>query len=168
MLIVSGTVGMGKTTLLGALSDALRERGEPHLAMDVDALSYTHPRPADDPFGQRIALANLAAVWANAVTAGATRAVMARVVEERAELPGYRSAIPGSAVIVVRLTAPPAVVAARLRGRERGAGLDWHLARAGELDAILDAHGPADLTIADDGTRTPPELATAVLERIGW
>jgi hypothetical protein len=168
VLILSGTVGVGKTTVLGAVSDLLDQRGVPHLAVDVDALSYTWPRPADDPYGQRIALANLAAVWANARAAGASHAVLARVVEQTEEIDGFRTAIPGAEVVVARLTAPAALVAERLRRREHGSGLRWHLARAPELAAVLDATGPANVTVVDDGDRSPVSLAEEVLRSAGW
>lgn len=70
---------------------------------------------------------------------------------------------------VCRLHAPPAVLASRLRDRhlEEPAELAWHLDRAPELDAILDAARVADADVATD-SRTPMDVAAEVLRLIGW
>jgi len=167
VLVLSGTVGAGKTTVLHEASALLVERGVPHLCVDVDALSYTFPRPADDPFGQRVALANLEAVWRTARQAGATRALLARVVEARADLDGFRRAIPGAEITIVRVVAPAPVVDERLAGREVGAGLDWHRHRAVELAGILDRAAVEDATVANGG-RPVRAVATDALVAAGW
>lgn len=167
VVMLTGTVGAGKTALLHTMSDLLVERGTSHLAIDVDALTYTFPRPADDPYGQGIALENLAAVWRTAERSGATRALLARVVESRSELDGYRRAIPGAAIVVCRVMAAPDVVSARLRRREVGSALDWHLRRARELDVILDRAAIEDVTV-DNGGRPLPAVATEALSAVGW
>ncbi len=63
----------------------------------------------------------------------------------------------------------PAVLASRLRDRhlEEPAELAWHLDRAPELDAILDAARVADADVATD-SRTPMDVAGEVLRLIGW
>jgi molybdopterin-guanine dinucleotide biosynthesis protein len=167
VVVLTGTVGSGKSTLLGEMSDVLVERGAPHLALDVDALSYTFPRPDDDPYGQRIADENLAAVWRNAERAGARRALLARVVEDLAELDAYRGAIPGADIVVCRVVASADVVALRLRQREVGSARDWHLRRAPELDAILDRAAVEDVAVANED-RPLRAVATEALAAVGW
>src|SRR5688500_7617641 len=88
-LIVTGPMGAGKSTAADAVSDALRAAGVPHGFVDLDAFTC-YPAAPDDPFRQRLALANLAAVWPNFAASGARYLVLARVVESRAELDGYR------------------------------------------------------------------------------
>lgn len=167
VLLLTGTVGAGKTAVAMEVSEILAERGVPHAALDVDALSYVFPRPTDDPFGQQVALANLAAVWANACTAGAERLVLAQVIEQRSELGGFRTAVPGARITVCRIAAPQALVQRRLEEREIGAGRDWHLRRSVELSAVLDEVRCEDLVVDNDG-RTIRAVAEEVLDRIGW
>jgi putative protein kinase ArgK-like GTPase of G3E family len=61
-LIVTGPMGVGKSTVAEAVSDALRTAGVPHALVDLDAFTGCYPPPPDDPYRQRLALRNLAAV----------------------------------------------------------------------------------------------------------
>ena len=44
MLVISGAMGSGKTTVLSELSDLLEEAGVAHAAVDLDTLSLMYPR----------------------------------------------------------------------------------------------------------------------------
>jgi hypothetical protein len=167
VVVLTGTVGAGKTTVAFEMSAQLASRDIPHAVVDLDALSYVYPRPPDDPFGRQVALANLAAVWTNDRRAGAERLILVRVVEDTSDLDALRSAIPGAAITVCRVLASAAVVDQRIRHREAGSGLDWHLRRAPELDAILDSAAVEDLCV-DNNRRPVHEVAQEVLHRIGW
>ena len=130
LLVISGSMGTGKTTVLYEASDLLSEAGIAHAAIDLDGLAVMHPQRA--PHGQRLAFANLAAVWPNYAAAGAERLIVAIVVEDRANLDHYRAAVPGAhQPIVCRLTAPLSLMHERLRIREPGMFLDLALARGG-------------------------------------
>ena len=166
LLIISGSLGTGKTTVLNEASDLLTEEGIPHAAIDLDALAVMHPRR--DPHGERLAFANLAAVWPNYAAAGAERLIVARVVERRAELARYRAAVPGAAPVVCRLTAPLSLMHERLRVREPGMFLEQALARAAELDAILAKAGVEDFVVDNGPGRSVSDVAREVLSRAGW
>ena len=169
VLIVTGPVGVGKTTLAEAVSEVLRERGVPHGWVDVDGLSRCYPIPPDDPFNARMAVRNVASVWANMRAAGAGRLVLAYVIEDAAGRRAFVDAIPEAEVTIVRLTADPAINAERLRGRDSGdrEGLAWSLRRAPELAGIMERNRVGDHVVATDG-RTPAELVHEVLDCIGW
>lgn len=166
MLIVTGPVGVGKTTVASAIADLLDASDIPCALVDMDALRACFPRPAEDPFHTALGYRNLAALWRNFRAAGAERLVLADVVESRDLLP-YRQAVPEAEITVVRLTASRATIARRLRGREDGEALAWHLARAEELTSVMERAGIGDVVIDADRT-TPSELATGILRRIGW
>ena len=138
LLVISGSMGTGKTTVLSEASDLLGEACIAHAAIDFDWLAVMHPQR--EPYGQRLALANLAAVWPTYAAAGAERLIVARVVEDRAELDHYRAAVPCAQPIVCRLTAPTALMHERLRIREPGMFLDQVLTRAAELADLPLAH----------------------------
>lgn len=166
LLVISGSLGAGKSTVLSEASDLLAEAGVPHAAIDLDALAVMHPRT--DPHGESLAFANLAAVWPNYADAGATRLLIARVVENREDLDRYRAAVPGAEPVVCRLTAPLATMRERLRLREPGMFLQSALARAEELDAILRRASVEDFAVDNGPGRRITDVAREVLTRAGW
>ncbi len=166
LLIISGSLGAGKTTVLNEASDLLAQAGIPHAAIDLDTLAVMHPR--HDPHGERLAFANLAAVWPNYAAAGAERLIIARVVEDRAELDRYREAVPGAQPVVCRLTAPVAVMHERLRVREPGMFQEQALVRAAELDGILARSRVEDFSVDNGPGRPVTEVAREGLSRAGW
>lgn len=166
-LLLTGTVGAGKTTTADAVGALLRSAGLPHAVIDLDALRRGWPAPDDDPWGSRVERANLAAVAANYRAAGARRLVLAGVLEERSALPAYEEAV-GGPIVVCRLRVGLDRVRARLLARHAPGGeRDWHLARSGELDGILDANDPADHVVDVDG-EAPETVARRVLAVVGW
>ena len=166
LLALSGPVGVGKTTVLYEIHDILCERSVPHACVETDAL--THSWPAQGYFNDVMGLRNLASVWANFRAAGAARLVVAGVVERAADLEGYRRAVPGAAITTCRLLASEATRLARLRTREHGAGLEWHLRRTVELERVLDAARLEDFVVANDEDRPLRAVAEEVLVRAGW
>jgi hypothetical protein len=62
VLVISGSMGSGKTTVIGEASDILSARGIPHAAIDLDALGVAC---IDYAVSAELATRNLAAVWAN-------------------------------------------------------------------------------------------------------
>ncbi len=166
VLVISGSIGAGKTTVLSEASDLLVEAGIAHAAIDLDWLSIMHPRQGRH--GQRLMFANLAAVWPVYAAAGAERLLVARVVEDRSELRRYRQAVPGAKVIVCRLTASIGTMQARLRMREPGMFQAQGIARSAELADILERKRVEDFTVDNDEGRPVTEVAREVLRRAGW
>ena len=159
VLVVTGPVGVGKTAVSWEIAEVLEERDIPYGFFDPDAVHF-HPRPADDRFGYRVSLAALDAAWP---LMEVDRLIVPMVVERRDLLDHFS----GSDVTVVRLTAPTSVIEQRIRAREIGAGLEWHLARAVELDAHWRDHPVEDFAVENAG-RTVREVAVEVLARSGW
>ena len=166
LLVISGSMGTGKTKVLYEASDLLSEAGIAHAAIDLDGLAVMHPQRA--PHGQRLAFANLAAVWPNYAAAEAERLIVAIVVEDRADLDHYRAAVPGTQPIVCRLTAPLSLMHERLRIRELGMFLDLALVRAAEVGDILDGAGVEDFVVDNGIGRPVGAVARAVLSLASW
>lgn len=165
VLILSGTVGVGKSTILNEVHSLLERARVPHICVDADALAMSWP--ARGAYNQVAVLDNLASIWANARTAGAERLVLACVIESRDDLDAYRRAVPGAEITVCQLVAPEGVRTSRLRQRERGSGLEWHLRRTEELRQILEDAAVHDFSITNDD-RSVQDVAYEALTRAAW
>ena len=73
VVLLSGTVGAGKTTTAHALSDLLRADGVRHAVVDLDEIRLLRPPPEGDRFAHEVELANLADMARNYRAAGAQR-----------------------------------------------------------------------------------------------
>ncbi|MEV5888959.1 adenylyl-sulfate kinase [Nonomuraea fuscirosea] len=165
-LLITGTVGAGKTTVADFAGDLLIEAGVPNAVIDLDWLRRAWPAPPRDPYNGALTLRNLRAVAANFLAAGAERLVLAGVIESRQERLAHEEAL-GVPLMVCRVHVDLSVVRRRLRARHALdlKALDRHLERSGELQSILDGAGVDDYAV--DGTHgTPEEVATRVLR--GW
>ena len=165
VLVLNGSVGVGKTTIGHAISDVLVSARVPHAFVDRDALCVSWPQSGR--FNEDMANRNLAAVWKNFRAHDATRLIVAGVLESTHDVEALRGAVPGAAIIVCRLRASAAVREARLRAREHGVSREWHLARSVELETILGRVAVDDFSIENDG-RTPVAVAHEVLARAEW
>lgn len=167
-LLLTGTVGVGKTTTAAAIGARLAEQGVPHAMIDLDELRRSWPAPPGDPFQQDLELANLRAVATVYRQHGAGRLVLAGVVERREDRERYEGAV-GVPLTVCRLRLAPSVVRDRLEHRHEhhDDARRWHLHRAGELEAVLAAAQVEDHLVDTDGLDSPA-VARAVLRAIGW
>jgi hypothetical protein len=167
VLVLTGPVGVGKSTVAEEISDILRARRIAHALVDMDYLRRCYPRPEGDPHHTALGLRNLAAVWANYKEAGAERLIIVDIVETRLSIAGYRSAVPGADILVVRLNASLPAIHRRLEGRDTGESLRWHLHRAGELLRHWQEQPVEDLLIETEGKEVG-DVAREVLARTGW
>ena len=166
VLLLTGTVGSGKTTLAYEINDLLSERAVPNAAIDLDGL--TAQWPPSSKWNADLMFENLALLWPNYRAHGATHLVLAHVLEDGTERDRYRAAVPGAELTVVRVVAPEALRVARLRGRmPPGPSLDWHLHRTVELEAILAGAALEDLAI-ENGDRPIRDVAEELVDRLGW
>lgn len=166
VLLLTGTVGVGKTTVAAAINDVLAELRIPNAAVDLDALIWQWP--PDSPWNHQLMIDNLAAIWPNFAARGVTHLVLARVIEDRADLDDYRRAVPDADITVCRLVADEATRTARLEARmPPGPSRDWHLARTVELERTLRERAVEDVTVGN-GDREVGDVARDVLRRIGW
>jgi hypothetical protein len=158
---------LGKTATAAEINEILEERGVPHACVDMDWLGAYAPRPEHDPFGADMAFRNLAAMWANFQAGGAQRIVVAAIIGSREDVRKYERAIPGAEVTVCRLHAPVAVLHERVRKREIGSALHWHLHRALEHVEMFEGSGVEDFTVDTEG-RSVRDVALDALHGAGW
>jgi hypothetical protein len=165
LLIITGAMGAGKTTVLAEASDILTLRDLAHAAIDLDALGLAHL-----PSGTRndgVMYRNLRSVFKNYSSLGVRRFMLARAMENRTELEICRSVISVTNTVVCRLTAGIEAMQQRVKMRESGILRKEYFARVSKLNAILDHARLEDFTVANEN-RSLGEVAHEMLLKAGW
>jgi hypothetical protein len=96
VLVITGPVGAGKSTIANEASWLLRQADVPHALVDLDQIEQCWPIPGDDPGNERVSHRNLARMWSNFRQAGADRPILVRVLEARSLLRRVTEAVPGA------------------------------------------------------------------------
>src|SRR6266536_4436707 len=115
LLIVTGPVGVGKSTVLHTVDALLTEADVSHATVVLEEVSRCWPAPPDDPWNERLIHRNLAALWSNYASRGAERLLLEKLVEHRSQLRPVQEAIPDAEITVVRLQAPLPLIEERVR-----------------------------------------------------
>jgi len=148
ILVLSGPVGVGKTSVGEEVSEVLDAQGIPHTFVDFDQLRYTYPRIPEDPWSSGLGLKNLKAIWKNGFS-------LSRV-------------IPDSEISTFQLFATSDTLQTRVEKREIGSGLERHKNRALELLEILSgSEAPSDRRIDTEG-KSITMLAEEIVGLIEW
>jgi ribose 1,5-bisphosphokinase PhnN len=165
LLIITGPMGAGKTVVLGEASDILAQRQIVHAAVDLDALGLAHLPSAAPSDG--VMYDNLRSICSNYAALGVQRFLVARAIEDDAQLKRCRDIIPAANAVVCRLTASVETMKRRVQMRESGISQPDYIARVAKLNVILDRAHVEDFTVSNEG-RPLTEVATEVLVRAGW
>ena len=164
VLMISGSMGAGKTTVMGEASDLLAARGVVHAAFDLDAIGIVL---LPEPLSRELHYRNLAAIYNNCVDAGVESFLIAAAIESREVLNDLTRAMGNATATICRLTAPLDTMVARLQTREVGMRRQEYLDRSRVLDAILDAAGVEDFRISNHG-QSVTAVAQEMLVRSRW
>lgn len=167
VVLITGPIGVGKTSVADAIADRLRAAGLPYAMVDLDWIVECYPAPPDDPFQTALAMSNLAALWRNFRDAGARYLVLTRVVERREELDAYRLAVPGAAITLIRLRATVGTLLERIARRGTDSDPTWACDRTRQLAEEMDLARLEDLLV-DTDRRSVGEVADAILVHVGW
>ena len=165
LLVITGSMGAGKSAVLAEASDLLSLRNIAHAAIDVDSLFLGHiPSMArnDD-----VMYANLRSVCKNYADAGVTRFILARALETRAQLDLCREITSATNTVVCRLTACIKTMQQRVKVRESGVLQQEFVARVAELNSILDRARLENFAISNEN-RLLNEVAFEMLCQAGW
>jgi hypothetical protein len=165
LLIITGTMGAGKTTVLGEASDILALGHIAHAAIDLDALGLAHLPSAASNDG--VMYRNLQSVCKNYASLGVRRFLLARAMEDRAELELCRGVVSATNTVVCRLTASIETMQQRVKMRELGVSQREHVARVAKLNVILDRARLEDFTVTSE-SRSLTDVAHEMLVKAGW
>jgi adenylylsulfate kinase-like enzyme len=156
VIVITGPVGSGKSTTAWALHDMLSDRRIPSALVDIDYLRCAWPQVT--PWNAELGYDNFAAIAVNHQKIGVRCFVVADVVETQEQRHDYERSVPGSRVVIVRLNVVLENVMARLQLRETPDSIDWYLARAAELQALMESREIGDLVV-DIDDHTPKDVA---------
>jgi hypothetical protein len=165
LLIITGSMGAGKTSVLAEASDILALRRIVHAAIDLDALGLAHLPSAADNDG--VMYRNLESVCRNYAVLGVTRLLLARAMEDRGELELCSSVVAAANTQVCRLTAGIDTMQERVRKRESGVLQRQFVDRVTILDAILNLAALEDFSVINEN-RPLNEVAQEMLSKAGW
>lgn len=165
LLIITGTMGAGKSAVLAEASDLLARRRMAHAAIDLDALGLGWAASEDK--NDRLMYRNLESVNRNYEAEGVRRILVARAIETREELELCRSAVAAPKVVVCRLTASIETMEQRVAARETGILRREFIARVAKLNRILDGAALQNFTVQNED-RALTEVAREVLVKAKW
>lgn len=133
-VLLTGTVGAGKTSIAIEIGERLETAGVPWSAIDLDWLCWISPARDSGRSVHEVLVETLGAVWPVHRAAGVQRLILARGMRNTAEIESVRSAVPDVDLQVVQLIVDHDVIRRRLGERDSGAQLEQHLAILEELD----------------------------------
>jgi hypothetical protein len=165
LLVITGTMGSGKSSVLVEASDILALRHIAHAAIDVDVLGISH-LPSGDA-SDAVMHVNLRSVCQNYAALGVRRFLLARALESRADLDRCRNIFPAANTVVCRLTASIAIMQQRVTMREVGVLREEYIDRVVKLDAIVDRAQLGDFTVVNEN-RSLTDVASEMLAKAGW
>jgi hypothetical protein len=165
LLVITGAMGAGKTSVLGEASDILTLHYIAHAAIDVDTLGLAYLPTASG--NDDVMYGNLRSVCDNYASLGVTRFLLARALESRAQLDLYRGIVLATDTVVCRLTADIETMERRVKERESGVSQREYVARVAKLNVVLDHARLEDFCISSEN-RSITEVAHEMLVRAGW
>ncbi len=165
LLVITGSMGAGKTSVLGEASDILTLQNIPHAALDLDAFGLAHL--SSGVSNDAVMYRNLQSVCKNYASLGIRRFLVARAIEDRSALECCRRAVSARNTTVCRLTAKMGTMRQRVKTRESGVQQKQFVARVEKLNSILDRAQLENFTIASDH-RSVTQIAHEMLLKAGW
>jgi hypothetical protein len=165
LLIITGSMGSGKTSVLGEASDLLALRNIVHAAIDLDGLGLAYLPSVTDKNGPMYS--NLKSVCHNYAALDVKRVLLARAIETRNELEICRGIVSARNTVVCRLTASIETMEQRVRMRESGLEQRKYVARVSDLNTLLDRVRLEDFSVPNEN-RPVCEVAQEMLTKAGW
>lgn len=165
VLFLTGPIGVGKTSVLNEADALLVAAGARHATVELEDIARCWTDVTQSS-AERLVYENLAALWANYVSVGASRLLLGGLLEQRADLRRVVEAVPRAAVTVVRLDAPLPVLERRIRRRHPGRPGD-ELCGARWWADHFDAVSLEDHRVATEG-RSVTQIAQELLRVARW
>jgi len=166
ILLITGTVGTGKTTAAAEIGEQLSDIGLPNAVIDLDWLGWVNARDGFDKYDQLI-MQNLLSIWPNYDAIGVEYLILARGLIQRKPVDILKNAFPNTPIAIVRLVASNETVEKRLSLRDSGETLREHLDVMNELSQIMDELHLED-TVLNNDHLSVGDSARQIINFIGW
>lgn len=166
-VLLTGSVGVGKTTLAVEMSKVLGDNGARVVVIDLDWLGWLDGFEIASPELSELICDNVRAVWNNFKRREPTHVILCRFVHRREEVERLRASVPDVEVVVARVVASGDTIQKRLGGRDVGAELEEHLTEATRMTKLLDEANLTNLQVVNDD-RDIREVALQALRSLTW
>ncbi|MDQ1698407.1 MAG: adenylylsulfate kinase [Frankiaceae bacterium] len=165
-VLITGGLGVGKTSVSIAVGDLLEAQGDAGCVVDLDWLCWAWSPTLDSAGIHRLLCDNVRAVMPRLLAGELSRVVLCRAMLNEGQVEALRAAV-GLPLRVVRLTTSQAEVERRLRQRDSGETLRRHLDQLSAFARAAEQATP-DAIVIDTTKRTPEHVAAEVLALLGW
>ncbi|MGH6804914.1 MAG: hypothetical protein ACREC3_16370, partial [Methyloceanibacter sp.] len=168
IVLLTGTLGSGKTTVAIEVARVAEGRGVPCAAIDLDWLCWVHPRvPITDSQRDNLILQNLLSLWFNFHGVGVEYLVLARALLDDTLLAALERVFPQTRVTVLRIDASPQTIERRLTRRDTGEILEEHLRQSAAITIAVEKAALEDAIVLNDCERVS-DVAQQVLDVLAW
>lgn len=166
LLLLTGTVGTGKTTVAAAIGDQLADSGLPNAVIDLDWLGWVNVGE-DFHVHDILIMQNLISTWQNYRLIGVEYLVLARALLQREPVDLLTNAFPNTPITIIRLTASHETIRKRLSKRDSDEVLREHLAEMEEMDRVMNELHLEQTAVATD-TISITEAARQSITTANW
>jgi len=166
ILLLTGTVGTGKTTVAVEIGEKLARMDLPNAVIDLDWLGWVN---VGDDFNRydHLIMQNLISTWGNYRAIGVEYLVLAKALLQQDPVNMLFSAFPNSSITIVRLTASKETIEYRLSRRDNGKTLHEHLTEMVDMNQVMDELNLEQATVETDNAAVE-ELARKVITITNW
>ncbi|PHV11885.1 adenylyl-sulfate kinase [Chitinimonas sp. BJB300] len=168
ILLLTGTLGSGKTTVATEVGRQLEETGVASAVIDLDWLCWANLGDSfpDHQYDQLI-LQNLLSIWPNFCAVGVEYLVLPRGLLDNTLPVALRQAFLQTPLTVIRLHASLQTVEARLTRRDTGETLDEHLRESAPMTATIENLKLEDAVVHNDG-QSVADVAQQIRDILAW
>ena len=166
ILLITGTVGVGKTTVATEIGEQLADMNLPNAVIDLDWFGWVNVGNDFKGYDQLIAQ-NITATWQNYHSAGVKYLVLARGLLHRELVTVLENAFPKTSIIIVRLAASKDTIEKRLSQRDKGETLREHLDEVDTMNRVMDELHLESVSINNDKLSVE-ETAQQIIASTHW
>jgi len=166
ILLITGTVGTGKTTVAAEVGEQLGDAGLRNAVIDLDWLGWVN---AGDDFHEydQLIMQNLMTIWPNYNAIRVEYLVLARGLIHRKPVDILKTTFPNTPIAIVRLVASKETIEKRLSQRDSGETLKEHLSEMGEMNRIMNELHLEDIVVNNEHLSVE-ESTRQIINFIGW
>lgn len=166
ILLLTGTVGTGKTTVAATIGDQLAYSGLPNAVIDLDWFGWVNIGNDFHRYDQLI-MQNLLSTWQNYRAVGVEYLVLARALLQRDLADALPNAFPNTPITIIRLISSRNTIEKRLSQRDSGETLKEHLAEMDEMNQVMDELRLEHAIVSNDEI-SAEEIAVRIINIADW